>query len=46
VRPSQALAKSTAGALRAFTDFMGGGRIEVLASNPESFLPVIRNALG
>ena len=45
VRPTAGLAKATANVLRAFTDFLGGGRIEVLAAYPEPFLPMLQRNL-
>ena len=41
VRPTTALATALARSLRDFTEFLGGGAIVVLASDPPSFAPLL-----
>jgi uncharacterized protein YcaQ len=46
VRPSIRLGTSLAGVLRDFTDFLGGGEIEILATNPATFMPMLQRNLA
>lgn len=46
VKQTVGLATAIASAIKAFTTFLGGGEIELLSTNPESFQPVLQKRLG
>ena len=45
VRPSLSLANAIAAALRRYLEFLGGGEIEVSATDPPHLLPLLRQRL-
>ena len=46
MRPTEPLAKAIAGALWDFAGFLGADEVSLLAAEPESFAPMLGDALA